>query len=258
MSGLSRHAVSLLWHDKVRSFVGRARYVYFAWVMKRLRTLESSSAIDHTIEHNLRSLGDQRGARMKRLLAPLLAIETLGPESRFLVVGPRTESDLLLLASLGFSLSRIRGLDLISYSPLIDLGDMHAMPYADNSFDVVICGWTLSYSNEPERAAQEMVRVCRPNGLIAVAVEYFDTPGELIPGSASYVLEVKDRPRINSVNQLRELFSPAVQTVYLEHDAPARRSHGPEGLVANPSSVLLAFSVAKAAQASALTGSKMR
>jgi SAM-dependent methyltransferase len=182
---------------------------------------------------------------MKRLLAPLLAIETLGPASQFLVVGPRTESDLLLLASLGFSLSRIRGLDLISYSPLIDLGDMHSMPYADSSFDVVICGWTLSYSNEPERAAQEMVRVCRPNGLIAVAVEYCDTPGELVSGGVPYVLEVKGRPRINSVRQLRELFSPAVETVYLEHDAPARRSHGPHGLVADPSSVLLAFSIAK-------------
>ena len=239
-------AASLLWHDRVRSLVGRARYVFFARVMKRLRTLESSSAIDHTIEHNLRGIGDQRGSRMKRLLAPLLAIETLGPESRFLVVGPRTESDLLLLASLGFSLSRIRGLDLISYSPLIDLGDMHSMPYADNSFDVVICGFTLSYSNEPERAAQEMVRVCRPGGLIAVAVEYCDTPGEQVSGGVPYVLEVKGRPRINSVRQLRELFSPAVQNVYLEHDAPARRSHGPNGLVANPSSVLLAFSISKA------------
>ncbi len=35
----------------------------------------------------------------------------------------------------------IRGLDLFSCSPRIDVGDMHDMRYADNSFDVIFLGW---------------------------------------------------------------------------------------------------------------------
>jgi hypothetical protein len=135
-------AKPLLWHDGVREAVGRARFLYYARLRDQLRTRDSGHAIERTVSHNLRGLADHRGARMKRLLAPLAAIETIKPDSDVLVIGPRTESDLLLLASLGFSLSRIRGLDLISYSPLVDLGDMHELPYPADRFDVVICGWT--------------------------------------------------------------------------------------------------------------------
>lgn len=239
----------LLWHDDLRAAVGQARFLYHARLRGRLRTMDSAAATPATVQHNLRSLGarlgEHRGVRMKQLLAPLRAIETLGPESRCLVIGPRNESDLLLLSALGFSWSRIRGLDLISYSPRVDLGDMHAAPYPDDSFDLVVCGWTLSYSVRPEVAAAEMVRVCRPGGVIALAVEYSDVPtGRPIPGAA-YALDAPGSVRINSVAQLRELFREALGEVFLAHDAPARRSHTEHALVAAPSAVLLSFANAK-------------
>ena len=68
----------------------------------------------------------------------------------------------------GFLPENIRGLDLISYSDFVDLGDMHAMPYDDNSFDVIIIGWVLGYSNDVAKVAQEILRVTRPNGVIAI------------------------------------------------------------------------------------------
>ena len=40
-------------------------------------------------------------------------------------IGPRNEAEIFMLWSYGFKLENIVGLDLISYSPLIDLGDMY-------------------------------------------------------------------------------------------------------------------------------------
>lgn len=46
------------------------------------------------------------------------------------------------------------------------------MPYEDNTFDVVICGWTISYSQNPKKAASEMVRVAKNGGIIGIAVDF--------------------------------------------------------------------------------------
>ena len=43
-----------------------------------------------------------------------------------------------MLTSAGFDPANIRGLDLISYSSMVDVGDMHDLPYEDDSFDIVI------------------------------------------------------------------------------------------------------------------------
>lgn len=238
---LKRGVKPLLWHDDLRALVGRARYTYYARLRRGLRTREAELGIDRTVSHNLLGLADHRGVRMKRLLAPLVTIETIGPESDILVVGPRTESDLLLLGSLGFSLSRIRGVDLISYSPMVDLGDVHALSYPPDRFDVVVCGWTLSYSKAPRVAAAELARVCRPGGVIAVAVEYSEVAAGRPVGGVSYVLGHPGVERINSVAQLQELFGDSVGRIFVSHDAPARRSHLEDALHPDPSSVIFTF-----------------
>lgn len=47
-------------------------------------------------------------SRMDKLILPLLAIETVFPDSSILVIGPRTENDLLRLFSCNFK--KVRGL----------------------------------------------------------------------------------------------------------------------------------------------------
>ena len=88
-----------------------------------------------------------------------------------LVIGPRYETELLVARSLGFRGAGIRGLDTHSYSPLIDVGDMHEMSYGSSSFQNIICGWTLSYSVRPNVAAAEMTRVLAPGGYLIVSVQ---------------------------------------------------------------------------------------
>jgi 2-polyprenyl-3-methyl-5-hydroxy-6-metoxy-1,4-benzoquinol methylase len=48
-------------------------------------------------------------------------------------------------------------------------GDAEALPYADGSFDVVATMFGAMFAPRPELVASELVRVCRPGGMIAMA-----------------------------------------------------------------------------------------
>jgi ubiquinone/menaquinone biosynthesis C-methylase UbiE len=55
-------------------------------------------------------------------------------------------------------------------------GDAHAMPFPADSFDLVYARMLFEYLAEKERAAAEMVRVCRPGG----TVMFQDLDGQLL------------------------------------------------------------------------------
>ena len=108
-------------------------------------------------------------SRAQRLLS-LLASVPGAIEGSLLIIGPRFENEIFLARAYGWQSARVQALDLLTYSPLITTGDMHAMPFADASFDSISCGWTLSYSRNPSRAAEEITRVLAPGGLLALGV----------------------------------------------------------------------------------------
>jgi SAM-dependent methyltransferase len=55
-------------------------------------------------------------------------------------------------------------------------GDAHAMPFPANSFDLVYSRMLFEYLADKERAAAEMVRVCRPGGTVL----FQDLDGQLL------------------------------------------------------------------------------
>src|SRR5216684_4665049 len=48
-------------------------------------------------------------------------------------------------------------------------GDAEELPYSDQSFDVVLTMFGAMFAPRPDRVAAELVRVCKPGGLIAMA-----------------------------------------------------------------------------------------
>ncbi len=102
-------------------------------------------------------------------------------EGKLLVMGPRFESEFYLARGLGWSRHSLFGLDLLTYSPYVTVGDMHQMPFADDWFHSIVCGWTLSYSFEPEMVASEIVRVLKAGGIVVfgVHVELDDSTSDL-------------------------------------------------------------------------------
>ncbi len=166
--GTLRHTLDqLLLVDVIRFAVVAVRYLWFVQLRRRLSTFDVLTGTDspvatHTISHNLKGLRDLAVNRSHLLVRPLSVLETLPVDARVLSIGPRSEGELFNLAANGFVLSNVIGLDLISYSPRVQLGDMHAMRFVNDCFDAVILGWVLAYSEDPGRAAHEVVRVTRP------------------------------------------------------------------------------------------------
>ncbi|WP_420472433.1 class I SAM-dependent methyltransferase [Brevundimonas sp. FT23042] len=235
--------INLLIEPTIRHYVVYARAWYWIRLRKKLRTLDSPDAVKVNVMHNMKSIWGVNN-RMNLLTYPLSVIETLDAEAKILVIGPRNENDLLSLAGLGFKRENILGLDLISYSPAITLGDMHNIPFPAGHFDAVICGWTISYSTNPSLAASEMVRVTKPGGVLAIGVEYSTMGPADEKALLGYELQEFENigRRLNSTHDFRNLFADSIDHVYFEHDAPRRISHTAQGLVDRVSNVAIIFS----------------
>ncbi|NVN88429.1 MAG: methyltransferase domain-containing protein [Rhodopseudomonas sp.] len=55
-------------------------------------------------------------------------------------------------------------------------GDATDLPFADSSFDAILCGYGILHVPDPEKTLQEMLRVLKPGGRAAVSVWDSETP----------------------------------------------------------------------------------
>ena len=124
--------------------------------------------------HNANFLKESQAfKRPLRLLSPLKAMgishTDRSPQIKVLTIGPRSEAELMGLYRLGFDPENIDAVDLLSYSPNIKIGDMHELPFEDNTYDLIILGWVLAYSSNNLLAAKEIMRVGKSDAWVAVA-----------------------------------------------------------------------------------------
>jgi SAM-dependent methyltransferase len=73
----------------------------------------------------------------------------------------------------------------ISPSSVFTLGDAHALPYADGSFDIALCHYLLLWVFDPSQVLSEMRRVIRRGGALLALAEpdyggRIDFPPELV------------------------------------------------------------------------------
>ncbi|MFN0277502.1 MAG: class I SAM-dependent methyltransferase [Pyrinomonadaceae bacterium] len=52
---------------------------------------------------------------------------------------------------------------------VFEVGDAEALPYDDNSFDIVMTMFGAMFAPRPDVTSAELIRVCKPGGLIAMA-----------------------------------------------------------------------------------------
>ena len=175
----------------IRIFIGFISWFINVKILKKLKHISTDKSVSGTITHNISvlrkfPLTDFTMQRMERLLCSVKAIETVSEESEILMIGPRTESDIFKLFGL-FPKSKITGVDLISYSKHIQLGDAHELEFNDNKFDVTISGWVISYTKTPMEMISEMIRVTKSEGIISIGFEHIDDL------SNEYVKTMKDK-----------------------------------------------------------------
>jgi SAM-dependent methyltransferase len=98
--------------------------------------------------------------------------------------------------------------------------DAEALPFADAAFDVVASTFGVMFTPNQERAAAEMVRVCRPSGKIGLANwtpdgfigQLFKTIGKHLPPPAG----VKSPALWGTSARLTELFGPAAASIAIK------------------------------------------
>ena len=206
------------------NLVFKVRWLWFVIIRRKLVSHPDMRAVDGH-NHNLKGILDGKPSdRILKLIMPMSVIDRLTPESTVLAIGCRYETDLLYLAAHGFDPARIRGLDMLSYSPWVELGNMHNMEFRDGSWDAVLLGWVLTYSNNPRQAAKEVVRVVRDGGIVAIGITTY--PDKYLDN-----LKKKDRvigttADITSTDDILELFDDHVDKLYFRHDRSEQDRQG--------------------------------
>lgn len=188
----------------------------------KLRVFDSPTGreIANTIDHNIDSLMKLGGLiRPQRLIDPIKSIHYIIANIaslNVLSIGPRSDAELYGLLAAGFSPENVTGLDLIAYSDWVDLGDMHAMPYGDNSFDIVMLGWVLAYSRDVPEAVAEVLRVAKPGAHIAIGWEYSPLSNEEL--AAGDLSDVTEATRVKHSSEILAYFGDHVDDVIFKSD----------------------------------------
>jgi SAM-dependent methyltransferase len=115
------------------------------------------------------------------------------------------------------------------------VGDAENLPFEDASFDAVISALGVMFAPNHERAASELVRVCRPGGMIAIASwtpdgfvgRMFRTIGKHVPPPAG----VKPPPLWGTEEHVRALLGDGVGDMRAERHTMSQRFRSPQEFV---------------------------
>ncbi len=201
--------------DHVRILVAERRAEAFGTLKEFQGSLEQ--VVDLTIPYNKRNMENFLESQVVRIIRPLSVIDPVFKSAKdlsVLSIGPRNEMEIFHLWALGFQPKNIKAIDLVSNSPLIDIADMHDIPYEDSSFDVAVSGWALPYSKDHQKAVDEMVRVLKPGGLFCIGFTR-------IPPEDERARKVERDGSVNhtSTDDILRLIGPAnVGDVAFSHD----------------------------------------
>ena len=237
MQILNHRYLKNFWHYFLRilfnipgmiALISVSRFIYFVYIKKNFKTLYSKEskpeAMGFNADNNTTALYKNTKylrIRFNNLIGilsqfhsirsmipiwPLKSFDFIRPiNMRVLSIGPRTEAELFRLVSMGFQLKNIESIDIQSYSNLIQLGDAINIPFEDNSFDLVIIGWVLVYTNEPNKAVKEVIRILKNNGIVSMC------------HSHNPIKEAYSNFHIKSSKIMLDLFGENLGYVYLKY-----------------------------------------
>lgn len=216
--------------DDIRTIIARTRIAYFRQQQMSVSVVDEydkDSVAELTIEHNLTGLSDIAAPRSHFLLRPLISINevmhSMYAGDLFLTIGPRSEGEILNMIGYGIPIDKIRALDLISCSPWVEKGDMHDMPYEDNTFSVILLGFVLGYSVNPKKLVSEILRVAKPGCIVAIGNEFNPKTNEELRVEAGY--SSWKVFRYNTADDIINLFEDVIDKVLFQTEpAPQYRT----------------------------------
>lgn len=137
----------------------------------------------------------------------ILASTALPYQAKILCVGPRNAGELAAWRMRGYQ--RLTGLDLL---PIWDraawVGDMHRMPFADNSFDLLYASHCFEHAYDFGMVELEILRVLKVGGWLFAAFPIHFTP------------TAHDRYDFGSATNFLRWFEPAQLTHLWHQETP--------------------------------------
>jgi SAM-dependent methyltransferase len=116
----------------------------------------------------------------RKLFGWLIRALDLPRDVRALDAGTSTGTNLRLLRDLGFT--NVEGVDISPEAKqfcerkqlgIVTIGDLCALPYADNQFDLVLATDVIEHLDDDGRAVAELIRVLKPGGHVLITVPAF-------------------------------------------------------------------------------------
>jgi SAM-dependent methyltransferase len=197
--------IPLLKYKRIRFWVAKNRY-YNNKSMMNIKSNNSSEISPDTISYNLSAFNSDAvfgcGERMGLLIYPIVSYYShyliKKAAKKILIVGCRSEDDILWMKSYGFE--QTSGFDLFSYSEYITVGDIHETDFSDDSFDVVLLGWMISYTRNPASVFKECRRILKTGGLFGIGLDH-------MPDQDNTSIENGLALRANILNSTQDIIS---------------------------------------------------
>ena len=134
------------------------------------------------------------------------------------------------LLARGRARAEAEGLDVTN-----ELADAERLPFNDGTFDGVVSTFGVMFSPNQEKAASELLRVCRPNGKIGLASW---TPagfiGEVFKAVGKHVTPptgVSSPARWGTESWIRDTFGPEARAIAVENKAFVFRYASPQRFI---------------------------
>ena len=86
------------------------------------------------------------------------------------------------------------------------VGDICCLPFGDNSYSSVVCSEVLEHLDKPNRGLEELIRVLKPEGILAVSVPRFFPEWICWKLSEGYQKTPGGHVRIFKHNELKRIF----------------------------------------------------
>lgn len=216
---MQKHLLNFFWQFFKNNYL-RFLFVYLRYIFFKLfynfKEIKSPYSIPNSNSYNRSALKNIRTEcfynRIKYLHGILMSLEYVNTSSNILLIGSRSENELIYLKSYGFK--KITCIDILSYAPTIKCMDMHELKFKSNIFDIIICGWTLVYSQNQKKCAEEILRVLKNNGIIAIGYAKTNKKTNILNDKL-----IIPKKNANSANQILKLFANNIKKKIFIYDA---------------------------------------
>jgi ubiquinone/menaquinone biosynthesis C-methylase UbiE len=115
------------------------------------------------------------------------------------------------------------------------VADAEALPFADTTFDIVVSTFGVMFTPDQDKAASELLRVCKPEGKIGLANwtpegfigQVFKTLGQYLPPPAG----ARSPALWGTRSRINEMFETAAASIKAERRHFTFRYHSPDHFV---------------------------